>query len=251
MSLENITYIDISQLLLTWAVVVFASVLRSFTGFGFALAAIPVFSLFLVPTQAVVLCASLSLVVSCLNLRTFWGEIPLRPMLPLLLLALVGTVVGAAILSLISADQFQLWVGLSVIVACVGLTFFQPSTRWKSPALTGFTGLISGLMNGALAIPGPPMIIYAMLTEPEPKRSRALLMTFFLASSLIALVSYGAAGFIKLQSVWYFLLALPALYVGDKLGYYLFQRFGDGFYRRIALVSLVAIGVTITLKALL
>lgn len=95
------------------------------------------------------------------------------------------------------------------------------------------------------------MIIYAMLTEPEPKRSRALLMTFFLASSLIALASYGAAGFVTMQSAWYFLLALPALYVGDKLGYYLFQRFGDGFYRRIALVSLVAIGFTITLKALL
>ncbi len=249
--LENIANIGITQLMLTWAVVVFASVLRSFTGFGFALAAIPVFSLFLAPTQAVVLSASLSLVLSCLNLRTYWGEIPLRPMLPLLLMALVGTAIGAAILTVISADQFQLWVGLSVIAACFGLTFFQPSTRWKSPALTWFTGLISGLMNGALAIPGPPMIIYAMLTEPEPKRSRALLMTFFLASSLIALASYGAAGFITMQSAWYFLLALPALYVGDKLGYYLFQRFGDGFYRRIALVSLVAIGVTITLKALL
>lgn len=249
--LENIADIDITQLLLIWAVVVFASILRSFTGFGFALAAIPVFSLFLVPTQAVVLCVSLSLVVSCLNLRTFWGEISLRPMLPLLMMALVGTAAGAAVLTFISATQFQLCVGLSVILACVGLTFFQPSTRWKSPALTGFTGLISGLMNGALAIPGPPMIIYAMLTEPEPKRSRALLMTFFLASSLIALASYGAAGFITLQSAWYFLLALPALYAGDKLGYYLFQRFGDDFYRRIALASLVAIGVTITVKSLI
>lgn len=225
--------------------------LRSFTGFGFALAAVPVFSLILSPTESVVLSVSLTLSISLLGLRTYWGVIRLRPMLPLVLLALLGTAIGTASLTVISASQFQLWVGLSVIIACVGLTFFRPSTRVNSPVLTSFTGLLSGLMNGALAIPGPPMIVYAMLTEPEPKRSRALLMTYFMASSLLALASYGAAGFIKLQSFWYFLLAFPALYVGDKLGYYLFQRFGDALYRRIALAGLIAVGVTITLRALL
>jgi uncharacterized membrane protein YfcA len=104
-------------------------------------------------------------------------------------------------------------------------------------------------MNGALAIPGPPMIVYAMLTEVEPRRSRALMMTFFMASSLLALATYGIAGMINLQSFWYFLFAFPVLYLGDKLGTYLFLRFGDDFYRRIALFSLAAVGVSITLRA--
>jgi hypothetical protein len=41
------------------------------------------------------------------------------------------------------------------------------------------------------------------------------------------------------------------MYAGDRLGYYLFQRFGDVLYRRIALAVLLAVGVTITLRALL
>lgn len=116
--------------------------------------------------------------------------------------------------------------------------------------LTSFTGLLSGLMNGALAIPGPPMIIYVMLTEPVPERSRALLITF-LASAVIALVSFGVAGFIQIQSLWHLLLAFPAMVAGDKIGFYLFKKYGGQLYRRIAIAGLLAIGVTITLRTLL
>jgi hypothetical protein len=38
------------QLILIWIVVVFSAVLRAFTGFGFALAAVPAFSLLMAPT---------------------------------------------------------------------------------------------------------------------------------------------------------------------------------------------------------
>ncbi len=242
---------NLAQLFLIWGAVLLAAVLRAFTGFGFALAAIPVFAVFLPPTQAVVLSVLLTLSISLLRVRTYWGVVPVRPLLPLLLMSLLGTAAGATLLAYVSARQFQLWAGMSVILACLALTFMRPSGRWSSPWFTGFTGLFSGLMNGALAIPGPPMIIYAMLTEPEPLRSRALLMTFFLASSLLALGSYWLAGFIEIQSLWYFLLAFPALYAGDRLGYTLFHRFGDTFYRRIALACLLGLGVTTTLHAML
>ena len=41
-----------------------AALLRAFTGFGFAMIAVPVFSLLLLPVEAVVLAASLTVVVS-------------------------------------------------------------------------------------------------------------------------------------------------------------------------------------------
>ena len=118
------------------------------------------------------------------------------------------------------------------------------------PGLGGMAGLLSGLLNGAFAIPGPPVIVYAMATEPDPARSRALLLTFFLFSSTVALGAYTAAGFVTPLSPWLFLLAFPAMYVGDKVGYHLFHRFGTAFYRRVALAVLFSVGVGITLKAL-
>ncbi|MDZ7781998.1 MAG: sulfite exporter TauE/SafE family protein [Halioglobus sp.] len=237
-------------MLLIWSVVVFAAILRAFTGFGFALAAVPVFSLFMAPAQAVVLSASLTLAVSLATLRSYWGGYPLLPMAPMIGMSLPGTALGAWILREISPQQFRLWIGLAVIAACLLLTWYRPRRHRPRPVLTGGVGLGSGLLNGAFAIPGPPVIIYAMAVEADPRRSRALLMTFFLFAAIIALCSYAAAGFVTARSPWLFLLALPAMLLGDRLGFYLFHRHGNALYRRVALLALLAIGVTITAQAL-
>jgi hypothetical protein len=67
----------------------------------------------------------------------------------------------------------------------------------------------------------------------------------------MALISFGLAGFIQIQSLWHLILAFPAMVAGDKIGFYLFKRHGGKLYRRIAIAGLLAIGVTITLRILL
>ena len=233
-----------------WAAVFGAAVLRSFTGFGFALVAVPVLALFLPPMQVVVLTASLALCISLLGWKTIARHTDWRQMLPLLIAAGVGTALGVLILPSIPADLFQVFVGLSVLVACIGIAVRPPAhpLRWRP--LPWFSGLVSGVMNGALAIPGPPMIIYAMVTELDPRRSRALLMAFFLASSTLALASYTIAGIARWQSLMLVALAFPALFLGDKLGNVLFHRYGNDLYRKVSLVMLVLLGVSITLRGL-
>jgi len=247
---EILAEVSAVQLALLWLGVMAAAILRSFTGFGFGLAAVPLFSLVMAPTQAVVLSSSLTLTISLLTLKTYWGGYPLKPVLPMLAMALLGTVLGVLLLGSLSVPQFQLLIGISVIAACLALSRYRPRRRQAGVAVNGITGLASGVLNGAFAIPGPPVIIYAMATESDPARSRSLLMTFFLFSALLALLSYGVAGFITAKSPLMFVLAFPAMYAGDKLGYYLFRRFGTGLYRRVALSVLLAIGLAITVKSL-
>jgi uncharacterized membrane protein YfcA len=239
------------ELALVWGVIVFAAVMRAFTGFGFALTAVPVFALFMPPTQAVVLSASLALSVSLLTLKTYWGKYPVAGMAPMITMATIGTVIGAAALIHISPQQFKLWIGCSVILACIALTFYRPTRQHSSKLWGGVSGITSGLLNGAFAIPGPPVIIYAMAAEPEPERSRALLMIFFLFSAIVALVSYWVAGFIDATSLGLFILGFPAMYLGDKLGYRLFRSYGTALHRRVALLLLFVVGVSITWNALL
>ncbi len=89
-----------------WLVIIFAAVMRAFTGFGFALTAVPVFSLFMVPNQAVVLSALLALSVSLVTLKTYWGKYPLKPLLPMIGFAVVGTVLGTSLLANVSSQAF-------------------------------------------------------------------------------------------------------------------------------------------------
>jgi uncharacterized membrane protein YfcA len=248
---EIVANIGLLALMQIWAVVIFASILRSFTGFGFALTAVPVFSLFLSPTDSVVLSAALTLSSNLLGVRTYWGIVPIKPLIPLISMAALGTAIGTLVLAYISVTQFRFWAGISVVFACAVLVFFKPTVYRVNQYWTGIAGLISGLMNGTLAIPGPPIIIYVMASEPVPERSRALLITFFLASAAIALFSFGIAGFIEIRSLWTFLLAFPAMVFGDKVGFYLFKRYGSQLYRQIAIASLLVIGVTITSNSLI
>lgn len=132
--MELIASIGLPQLLMVAAVVVFAAILRAFTGFGFGLAAVPVFALLMSPEEAVVLSVSLTLAVSLLTLKTYWGKSPLRPMAGMLALAVVGTIIGAALLTVISPREFRLWIGIAVILACFALGYYRPGRYRPGPA---------------------------------------------------------------------------------------------------------------------
>ena len=57
-------------------------------------------------------------------------------------------------------------------------------------------------------------------------------------------------GLVGINSLWLFLLGYPAMFIGDRLGFALFRRYGGRFYRRVALLALLAIGVTIIARGL-
>ncbi|MCJ9427730.1 sulfite exporter TauE/SafE family protein [Kordiimonas marina] len=234
------------------AVTIFgAAALRSFTGFGFSLAAVPVLSQFLLPTTTVPIATLLLLSVSLLTLRSYAREIPWRTMGSMIALSAVGTLIGIYVLVSIDPATFKLAIGLSVMAACVVLSRFHPKDRKPGGPTAWGAGLSSGLLNGALAIPGPPVIVYAMAAFHKPAVSRAFLMGFFLFSSSFATLGYAAHGVIDLHVLSLFGLALPMMLMGDKAGAVLFARYGGDSYRKIAITALFAVGLSVSASALL
>ncbi len=233
-----------------WLVVVVATVLRSFTGFGFAMAAVPGFALFLPPTEAVVLSASLSLLLGIQTFPQYRAELQLQSRWPMFVLAIVGTLIGARLLLFIDRDTFMMLIGVVIIVASGVLARFHPRRRPPHKGWIAVSGLISGLLNGAFAIAGPPIIVYAMATMPDPKESRGLMVGFFSYCALIALITFALAGLVSLSSLWITLAVYPAVFAGDWLGVRLFHRFAGALYRRVAIAALLLLGVSILLKAI-
>ncbi len=241
--------IDIQQLPLLWAVGFAATLLRSFTGFGFALAAVPGFALLYSPIEAVALSACLSLALGAQTFKQYRRDLNLSSQWPMFAAAVVGTLIGARVLSWIDRELFLMAIGLLVMMACVALARFRPRRRPVRPALAGGAGLCSGLINGAFAIPGPPIIIYVMSTVPEPRASRALMMGFFSFSSLVAVLTYASAGWVGRDILLLAGVAYPAVWLGDRIGAVLFRRYGSGQYRRVAIAALFALGASLLIKA--
>lgn len=242
---------SVLQLVLVALAVMFAALMRAFSGFGFALMAVPVFSLFLPPADSVVLAALLTLVVSGLTYKAWWGQFDWRHYLPMLGGSILGTGVGVLFLAQASSAEFQLWIGITVVIACAVLARYKPAAERGSPGTAGVTGIASGLMNGAFAIPGPPVIVYVMMTIADPARSRAFLMAFFFASNFLALLMFTGAGLVTRTPLTLFVIALPVMLFGDRFGAWLFGRVGGKAYRPVALLVCLGVGVAITAKALL
>lgn len=232
-----------SIFLLAISATVFCSaILRTFSGFGFALAAVPIFSIYLSPIDSVILSALLVFAISLLRVKTFYNQTPLRPLLPMLIMLLLGSFVGTYLLTTMSAEGFRALAGFCVVLACIALTLRPSRVNTERFLMSGIAGLVSGLMNGLLAMAGPAMIVHTLLSEADPRSARIRLMTILFIATILALVSYSLAGLMSVQIFIYFLISLPSLYLGDKFGNALFELYGEKFYRTIAISILFAIG---------
>ena len=228
-----------------------AALIRAFTGFGFAMLVVPAFSFFLMPADAVVLSAVLAFLLGLLSHRAWWGLFPVTPAKPMVAGSVVGTAVGVWFLASLSVAEFQLWIGISVVIASVVLSRFVPAERAASRPTALATGVASGLMNGAFAIPGPPVILYVVATLSDPVQSRAFLMMFFWCSSAVSLVMFGAAGLITPRPFQLLWIALPAMWLGNSLGDRAFSRFAGAAYRPFVVGLCILIGLSIAAKALI
>ena len=250
MNLVQLLQVPWDQGLLVALSVGLAALIRAFTGFGFAMLVVPAFSLFLLPGDAVVLSALLALLLGLLSYRSWWRLFPAAPAKPMVTGSVIGTAMGVWFLASLSVNEFQLWIGISVVIASIVLSRFNPSERPASAPVSLTTGVASGLMNGAFAIPGPPVILYVVATISDPVKSRAFLMMFFWCSSMVSLVMFGIAGLITPRPFQLLWIALPAMWLGNRIGDWAFARFAGAAYRPFVVGLCILIGLSISLKAL-
>ena len=73
-----------------------------------------------------------------LSYRSWWGLFPVAPAKPMVAGSVIGTAIGVWFLASLSVAEFQLWIGVSVVIASVVLARFVPSERAaSSPAAAG------------------------------------------------------------------------------------------------------------------
>lgn len=227
-----------------------AAVLRGYTGFGFALAAVPLLGLFMDPTEAVPVAIGLQFAGSLLDFRAA-SKVCNWPSLRWLTLgAVLGSPLGTVALDTIPAPIARLVISAITLLAVYVLQrgFELPGT--PSRPMTTITGFLSGLFNGLAAMPGPPVVAYYM-SQPLPRQAaRASLMVFFLMTSVVAAVGLISIGLMTLHTVGLSLLGLPVMWLGTKLGELAFRRGNDKMHRQVSIVSLGLIAVISAVKGI-
>jgi uncharacterized membrane protein YfcA len=224
-------------------------VLRGFTGFGLALAAVPALTLIL-PPREVVPCVLLLQVVAGLQLvPSTRHAVDWRSLVPILAGAVVATPIGTAVLAEVPSDPMRLVIG-AVLLLAVALLARKPAVHVRPGiAVRLGLGVVSGLLNGGTAMAGPPVIAYFLASASVEVGRASLLMYFF----LLSVAGTGAAvlaGLIGLRTVVLAALLLPAIVIGNAIGHRLFGRASAEAYRRVALALLAAMALLAIARAI-
>ncbi|MFO1072387.1 MAG: sulfite exporter TauE/SafE family protein [Geminicoccaceae bacterium] len=250
LALASPLLLDGRGLLLASGCVLVASIARGFSGFGFAIGAVPLLSLVLEPVRVVPLVMLLQAVA---GLDTTWRQRRLVdwPTTGWLLAgASAGLVPGVALLASLSADLLHLLIAAIVVPSTALLGLGWRLRAMPGRGTTALIGAVAGLLNGAAAMPGPP-VIALYLAAPRPQAvCRASLVSFFLITGVAGILVAATRGLIDAGSLVLAGLLAPAMLLGSWLGGRAFALGGARCYRPASLAFLVAIAATALLQAL-
>jgi uncharacterized protein len=226
-----------------------AALIRGFTGFGFALAAVPLLGFTLPPSQCVPLAVALQFCASLSDLPRARRTCHWPSLGWLVAGTVVGSPLGVAALAAASPDVARLCIAL--VCGCGTIALLR-GFRFAGLPRGGATlavGLAAGLCNGLSAMPGPPVVAYYLATPLSPQQGRASLLVFFLATSIASAVSLATAGLFGASLAIPVMVGIPLIVAGSWLGEALLRLGAGRGHRALSIVLLCTVAVTSVVQA--
>jgi uncharacterized protein len=227
-----------------------ATLVRSAFGFGEALIAVPILA-FVLPVEVAAPVATLvSITVAVVVVVQDWRHIHLRSAAWLVFSTLLGIPLGLLLLRTVSEPIVK--GGLGVLVAGFATSALRRPTTYEltDDRLAWVFGVSAGVLGGAYAMNGPPLVVYGTLRRWSPERFRATLQGYFLPASVIGMSGYWAAGLWTASVSRYYLLSLPTVLLAIPLGRALNRRFHAQRFLSYVHVGLLASGAGLVLQAI-
>lgn len=228
------------------ALVLFAAFAQGILGFGFGLIVMALLPRLLALPASVATTAVLGAFVSGTLLWRYRRAVDWRTSGSLLLAAFVGLPLGVLVLRKLDPDPCTRVLGL--LIALYALWALAPR-RTRSPARQAArtwcwpAGFLAGLIGGAFAMGGPPVIVYATARRYPPVAFRAVLQGFFFPATLLHLGNLAAAGILTFDLGLRAALFVPLIPLGAWLG----ARYGDRLhaetFRVAVMLALLLLGV--------
>lgn len=224
-------------------ILVCASFLQGFSGFGYSLLALPLLLWFMPPGTAVPMLCVTALILNGMILLKTGRSLEIRSLLPLAVAGAAFTPVGAWLIREVPAELAKTVIGIAVALLSMALLLkTSPGPGKKAPSLM-VAGAFSGLLNGFSTFSGPPVLLVLAGSGEERDRIRSCLAAYFLFLGVIALLSYSALGVLTPKALPGIAMMTPFTVTGALAGIGLASRTGSSAYRRAALLLMAALGI--------
>ncbi|WP_234028489.1 sulfite exporter TauE/SafE family protein [Lentibacillus sp. Marseille-P4043] len=230
------------------AIILFAAILQTSTGFGFSIMATPFLLLLFEPREAIQINLILSLVISCALIWKIRKDIDMGILKRFILGGIVGLPIGITIF--LTMDITWLKLGVSIIILLLTVLLILHFRIGQTSRRDFSIGALSGAFTTSIGMPGPPILLYFSGTETTKEKLRGTTLAFYLfiySVSLLTQVMF--AGTTK--AIWQSsLIALPLVIIGLFLGQLLFKRINQQVFQTITYVLLLFTGIYLLIQQL-
>lgn len=228
--------------MLTACVVFLASFFATVSGFGFALVATPLLSLFMDAKEAVVLVLLAGFVLRIITMVRNSTAFEWDTVLLVTAGSLIGIIPGSVALKVIRIEQLEIFLGV-ILLAATFLMGRRIEFRIANKTLGRLAaGILSGFFGSATSVSGPPLVLYFLNENMEKDLMRAnMIWCFGLNGTLMLIGSYlaGTLQYVAMEPV-NLLYSLAALLLGWWLGEQLFYKLNQHLFRRLSLLIVCA-----------
>lgn len=125
----------------------------------------------------------------------------------------------------------------------------QKNLSWTGRIPTVMVGLVAGLLGGAYATDGPPLVIYGAVKGWPKESFRSILQAVFLVDGVLIVVCHGAGGLVSTDVITYSAYGIPGMLAGLGAGMWLDRRISHEVFHKVLLVFVVLLGIALIARA--
>lgn len=228
-----------------------AAYVRGLTGFGMAIILVPLLGLIITPGEAVVLGILLQLLIGPVGIRIIMADADRATAVPIALIAMATTPIGMFALDATTPDVARLLITLVAVGAFVAVLLpKQPEGHRPGRVAVAGTGLVSGVLTGFAAMPGPPVVPFYLRRHLEPRISRASMLLIFFATAIAGSLAALWVGIATWRLFLLSVLLFPPMWLGNRIGARHFGRVPPHVWQAMVAVVLGIAAVSAVVRLL-
>ena len=232
-------------------VVIFSGFLRGFIGFGSGLLMIPILSYFYSPVFAMVF--NIVIEIPATIYLTFVGikKSNLREITPMMFTMMLTIPFGTIFLVLVDEQIIRTLMSLLLIffVILIATGWRIKSTITKYVLVLG--GAISGLMQGATGMGGPPYVTVLLSKNDSDDVARANILVITSGLVISAIISLYYFGLFTKDILLTGAISAPIYVFATYIGTKFFNYSGNKYFRNSSLIALGVVGLATLIGALI
>ncbi len=225
-------------------IVILGAFSQSSSGFGFSIITMSLFPLFFSVINSMVLVAFTNIIAVTFIVIKYFKYVKFKLLMIPAALTLLTTYIG--LMNLVSIDNSSIIKILGISLILLSIYFFFFANKIQIPAnqfTAAVVGITAGLMNGFLAIPGPPIVLYYSAALKDKKEYMATVQFLFLMSNILKIyfftINYGVSS----EIAKYIPFMIIAAIFGTFIGHNAFKKLSSDSLRKVIYVIMVISGV--------